>query len=584
MTARLAACALLVAFAPALHLHAAEGYAVEETRLATYPRGEAMEWRCADCLHVGWTVRGDGGQCAVVDGRPGPLYDAIGPMLCTPDGAHRAYSAQRGGRWTVVLDGREGPWYDGIGPVFSPPPLSLARLEPPTVTYEGAFVLSPDGRRVAFEIRRGQRSVAVVAGEEGPEFGRIGPIEFSPGGQHVAYAGIAPDGTETLVVDGRAGPRYDHTSQVTYSPDGSRVAYVGSRGGAYMVVVDGVESAPYIGIGTIVFSPDSRGVGYPAWTGPQAAVAVADGHVSAVYEDVGPVVFSPDSRRMAYRALTGGKEVAVVDGEPGPAFDPHMEPRGSLSFRGGFLPTGTAHLAPAAGSIAFSGDSGHVAYVAHRGETAFVVVDGAEGPPFETIAGEPVLSHNGRHVAYVGTRGGQRVGDRWQGGSQALVLDGQAGPLYPEITYLQCSPDLAHTAYIGGGQGRWAAVVDQRELAAGKRWVRVVLSPDGGRAGYVLQREDGFVVVVDGVEAGPYEQVWGPVFSADGQHVAYTTLTAQEGHVVVDGVPGPVYEWVAPHVPPVLRADGGLEYLGAREGTVYRVRHTPIGTPAEGNP
>ena len=74
---------------------------------------------------------------------------------------------------------------------------------------------------------------------------------------------------------------------------------------------------------------------------------VVDGQSGTEYDYIqdGPV-FSPDSRRVAYLALKGKKWVAVIDGVPGPEYDPNY---GSCCVGEYFI---------------FSPDGHHVAYCA----------------------------------------------------------------------------------------------------------------------------------------------------------------------------------------------------------------------------
>ena len=51
----------------------------------------------------------------VVDGQPGPQYDAVhGWPIFGPRGERLAYAAWKGGKCFAVVDGREGPRYDGV--------------------------------------------------------------------------------------------------------------------------------------------------------------------------------------------------------------------------------------------------------------------------------------------------------------------------------------------------------------------------------------------------------------------------------------------------------------------------------------
>ncbi len=50
-------------------------------------------------------------------------------------------------------------------------------------------------------------------------------------------------------------------------------------------------------------------------------------------------------------------------------------------------------------------------------------MDGQEGRPYDEIAGRPIFSPDGKHVAY-----GAKKGDKW-----LVCIDGQEDPIYDRI-------------------------------------------------------------------------------------------------------------------------------------------------------
>jgi sugar lactone lactonase YvrE len=114
----------------------------------------------------------------------------------------------------------------------------------------------------------------------------------------------------------------------------------------------------------------------------------------------GGIAFSPDSKRFAFigakgrearlyldRKPTGGKMHEVSNAKP--EFSPDGSRIAWLGARGGkYLvceaeSEGKPYDAVITGSIMFSPDSKHLAYVAERDRQAVVVVDGAESPLYE---------------------------------------------------------------------------------------------------------------------------------------------------------------------------------------------------------
>jgi roadblock/LC7 domain-containing protein len=183
---------LLVVLAPTLL--AAQGIpGLTETKLGRIPDFvskpvfEKHGWRLAA------VIKGDGGGERVwVDGQVGPEYDGIGgsSLLFSPDGKRVAYAARKGQKRFVVVDGQVGAECDGIG--------------------ESNLLFSPDGKRVAYAARKGQKQCVVVDGQAGPEYDGIGErtLLFSPDGKRVAYR-AGKGQKQCVLVDGQAGPEYD---------------------------------------------------------------------------------------------------------------------------------------------------------------------------------------------------------------------------------------------------------------------------------------------------------------------------------------------------------------------------------------
>jgi hypothetical protein len=82
-----------------------------------------------------------------------------------------------------------------------------------------------------------------------------------------------------------------------------------------LVVVDGREQPGFLRIGdnTLVFSPNSRRLGYIART-RRASFVVVDGKRGRRYDMVGYLTFSPDGKHYVYAATQGADAFTVVDG------------------------------------------------------------------------------------------------------------------------------------------------------------------------------------------------------------------------------------------------------------------------------
>jgi WD40-like Beta Propeller Repeat len=231
-----------------------------------------------------------------------------------------------------------------------------------------------------------------------------------------------------------------------------------------------------------------------------------------------------------------------------------------------------------------SDDWEHAAGIAPKPTGVAVVVDGREGPVFETIVGSvpvdydgwppeavlkfakgqpvaddirlrrgvAVFSQNGRRVAYVGKRGGQSI----------AVIDGKEGqpftsidPVRPERAQLFTpgrrvsatggksilfSLDGTHVAYAGsngvGASQRSQVVLDG---TAGPEYVSIVdMLFAGQRHVYLASTIDRkYVAVIDGkpMPGAPFDSVNALIGSDDGHFVFYG-IRGMTWTVVLDGV------------------------------------------------
>ncbi|MEE8200108.1 MAG: hypothetical protein V3R29_02980 [Candidatus Acidoferrales bacterium] len=427
-------------------------------------------------------------------------------------------------------------------------------------------IVSPDGQRVAWRVKRGQKWVVMVNGEElGAEYEKVEWIIFSPNSQRLAYRAKRGDNRWVMVVDGEPGPEFEKVGDPSFSPDSQSLAYVAKRRKKWVMVVDGQEQGSgYRKMGRPLFSPDSQRLACAArrkgrW------VIVTDGKEGSTFDILGGLAFSGDSRRFAYagaRVRKGfGRERAdgyvVIDGEEGPAF----KGRNTSSLGGAFLKGAFAgvkkvlitglrrRLLPewhGVSSPALSPDGQHVAYAARRGKKDTVVMfDGQPGPQFETVVAGPAFSPDSQHVAYV-------VKEK---ATITLVLDGNRISEFSWEgmdfgTSLTFSPDSRRLAYVGVKGGHWY---------------------DEGWTGRARRR-----VFLDGQPGKEYD-AWGLAnltFSPDNQHFAYEAHDIGNGKslVVVDGQEGKLYDQVMMSLS--FSGESSITYV-AREGRkFYRVTQT----------
>jgi hypothetical protein len=229
----------------------------------------------------------------------------------------------------------------------TPLPLAIRTLSP-----EGGFAVSPDGRRLAFvgSKERGPRAV-FLADIDGDHIRRLtqapaaprGTPSWSPDGRSVVFEGVAYDGPAIFLVHLRGvrtirrlvsfarGPLLDVVAQPTFAPDGGSVLFTAAHDGApgggrwmglWSVPVDGGRPRPVLrdaGFGSysadggaIAFHPVGSEVEPSWWRWPhRIVVAYMDGRprhdvkraagttMAPLTYDHTLLLWSPDGTRLA---------------------------------------------------------------------------------------------------------------------------------------------------------------------------------------------------------------------------------------------------------------------------------------------
>ncbi|RPI79030.1 MAG: hypothetical protein EHM45_04395 [Desulfobacteraceae bacterium] len=402
------------------------------------------------------------------------------------------------------------------------------------------FIVSPNGRRVAFVVREDDHEFVVVDGKKGKKYREImeGTLSFSPDSESVVYGARLGGELGEVTVDGKKETPVSvrKHGDVIWSPDKKRTAYQIVMGDSIFItgeklrmVVDGEEMDQYEYDELIegpVFSPDGKRVAYAVKAG-EKCFAVVDGKGHDPYDVIssGTLGFSPDSGKVFYEAITiKGNSIydwlhfAVVDGTDGKQYG-------------------------AIGRIVCGPDGKHMAYRAILNKEEFLVIDGKE----QSVAGEIqestlVFSPDGKKTAYI-------IKEKSGWFSQA-VIDGKAGKPYPVIKNGPCfSPDSKRVAYVVQANEKEFVVVDGKEE---KGYDEIVndsfkFSADGKRIAYAVKTApDNFCVIVDGIEGKPYEQIANGAlfFSPDGKRVVYRAVAGPKWFAVVDGEEKKAYPYM----------------------------------------
>ncbi len=377
------------------------------------------------------------------------------------DGRHFAYGGRRRKGLFVAIDGVQSREYKAIefGPYFDPTgstSVYVARvdgvnrlvlngeihLEHEVVPGLGT-AFSPDGSRIAFVARVPGGEAVVLDGKAGPPFARIvNEIKIAPNGRvsyDVAltrkrfrrperfafvvdenvviesrsfYARLSPDGRRIYHLDHDLDRWFVDGVPL---PEGTKYAEFAPDGRLYTVADDQafIDAVPLgvPGSDSPVFTPDGQHSAWDAKVGDKQ-VLVRDGKIASDQMDaVLNIVFSPDGTRIAFQAWEGEypeqREFVVVDGIEGPRFDS----------------TALWHFSP---------DSRHLAYRAEEGGKTFLMLDQNPGPPVDALRfpaslwpfpGVFEFSPDSNHVAAVAILGAQ----------MRPLVDGRLGPTFERL-------------------------------------------------------------------------------------------------------------------------------------------------------
>jgi hypothetical protein len=356
-------------------------------------------------------ARGRAGTVVVVEDKESPVFEQVISLQFSGDGRHIAYLASLNGRWQPMLDGRP------LEPVPGGPNRTELRV-------------NRDGTRWAYWTEEGivvdGKLRAQHASRTGGE--RVDPVpQFSPDGRRLAYR--VTQGVKTIVVvDDQESPAYESATEPQFSADSRHVAFFAIRGGRYFVNVDGVEGPPLyklLGLG-ISFSPDGSRFGYFAlpqdisyyWLPPGADPARASGmflvggrfsdgpealkgmsldRLAVWIERVTGPVWSANGEHWAYARPDGARTVVIADGKPGASYPAISRLAIDADGRAVYATRQTRSWTMTRGgqtlgkpvdevlATILSADGKHLAWVARRGDKQFVATPAGEGKHYDAI-------------------------------------------------------------------------------------------------------------------------------------------------------------------------------------------------------
>ena len=303
---------------------------------------------------------------------------------------------------------------------------------------ENTLIVSPDGQRVAYCAKAGDKGLVVVEGKEYGPFDDNGPPVFSPDSQHVAYEAQIGALWHIFVDSAKSDGAVSYFDPPLFSADSSRlVRFENSKDGntGRMVFTDLSFNKPVITVLQSINYKVSADLSRIAVIDRQEGkyqvklIGMAQPEkvtAGAIYDEIRQLAFSNDAHHVAYVAKKGagfilvldGKEEAIPEGEyPWP---PAIRPDGKgvgliiVGSKGAFMHQAFIDdgiRAPAkykeCADLTYSRDSKSHAYVAIRNERFLIVTNGKEGPMFDRVI-SPQFSPDGKFLVYRARQAGRR--------------------------------------------------------------------------------------------------------------------------------------------------------------------------------
>jgi hypothetical protein len=435
----------------------------------------------------------------VIDGKAGPVFDAVDALTFSPDESKFAYRAVKGNRQCIVVDHQPQPMFDGI-------------------PIKKNLLFSPDNEHIAYTAyyKEKDQCVLVLDGEERKPYKFIENVVFSPDSKQYAYAALIQKSGKNeawrVVRNDQESDVYNKIFSIVFSPDSKRFAFVAMKG-THMALVSENQEILYDRVGVPVFSPDSRHLAY-AFAKLNKWYVNFDGEDGPKIDALFLFYYSPDSSKFAYIAMNGKKHICYVNNEAGPKFDK-------------------------IGPFVFSPDSKHYAYAAVNEKGSRIVVDGKEENIYTSV-GDPRFTPDSKkliHKAFLPTP------YAW-----FTVLNGKkfARAFYSIDDYF-ISPDSNHLAFRGLIEhGKVVMMVDEKWHEEYQIIGTGFFSPDSKHIAYHAMKkigdEEKWYLVVDGnqlqEEYGGFIKGTPIIFDSDNQF-----------HTIALRSPGPEFFLVEVTIP-----------------------------------
>ncbi|BCG48656.1 hypothetical protein GEOBRER4_n3552 [Citrifermentans bremense] len=348
-----------------------------------------------------------------------------------------------------------------------------------------------------------------------------------------------------------------------FSPDGRHVAMLASKAGQSFVILDSEINGGYAAINDQLFSKYRGDFAFVATEGNKQRV-IANGKAGKAFDGIGRPFFTPDGR-IIYDAKAGGKWLIVAGDRESAPFD-------------------SANPTPI-----LSDDGKRLAYTEQNGATRKIFLrlcssdlSGCASRGDYDAVGELAADASRTRLCYTVTKDGKNAVvtvDLKQPG-----LTEKPGGWYDEILAAKLSEGGEHLAYLARRGKSTVLVKDGAEMPVSPvETVFDLVVAKNGRTLYTAMLKEKVAAFVDGKQAEKvYDEISGVSFSPDGTLHAYAATSGQNAFVVVNGVEGPKYDKV---VSPRFTPDGSrLVYRARKAGERFAVTADPKGQTIKEHP